>query len=121
MPSRPHGAVAAGEEVAVTQAMVQMEVDLLVLTAVLHFSGGAANPFFLFYVFHVIIATIILPRNLSFAVGLTAIALFGLLAADELNARGDARAIIPCSFRPAADSGGTPCTGWRLLWLLPAR
>jgi len=69
----------------VTQAMVQMEVDLLVLTAVLHFSGSTANPFFLFYVFHVIIATIILPRNLSFAVGLTAIALFGLLAADELN------------------------------------
>jgi signal transduction histidine kinase/PAS domain-containing protein len=69
----------------ITQAMVQMEVDLLVLTAVLHFSGGTANPFFLFYVFHVIIATIILPRNLSFAVGLTAIALFGLLAADELT------------------------------------
>ncbi len=69
----------------IAQAMVQMEVDLLVLTAVLHFSGGTANPFFLFYVFHVIIATIILPRNLSFAVGLTAIALFGLLAADELN------------------------------------
>jgi signal transduction histidine kinase/PAS domain-containing protein len=70
----------------VTQGIVQMEVDLLVLTAVLHFSGGTANPFFLFYVFHVIIATIILPRGPSFAVGLTTIALFGLLAADELNA-----------------------------------
>ncbi len=70
----------------VTLAMVQMEVDLLVLSAVLHFSGGVANPFFLFYVFHVIIATIILPRSLSFAVGLTAIVLFGLLAANELNA-----------------------------------
>ena len=70
----------------VTQATVQMEVDLLVLTAVLHFSGDTANPFFLFYVFHVIIATIILPRNLSYAVGLTAIVLFGLLAANELNA-----------------------------------
>jgi PAS domain S-box-containing protein len=70
----------------VTLAMVQMEVDLLVLTAVLHFSGGVANPFFLFYVFHVIIATIILPRSLSFAVGMTAIALFGLLAVNELNA-----------------------------------
>jgi len=66
-------------------ATVQMEVDLVVLTAVLHFSGGAANPFFLFYVFHVIIATIILPRNLSFVVGVTAIALFGLLAVNELN------------------------------------
>jgi signal transduction histidine kinase/PAS domain-containing protein len=70
----------------VALAMVQMEVDLLVLTAVLHFSGGVANPFFLFYVFHAIIATIILPRSLSFAVGLTAIVLFGLLAANELNA-----------------------------------
>ncbi len=71
---------------AVTLATVQMEVDLLVLTAALHFSGGVTNPFCLFYVFHVIIATIILPRNLSFAVGLTAITLFGLLAVNELNA-----------------------------------
>ena len=71
---------------AVTLATVQMEVDLFVLTAALHFSGGVTNPFFLFYVFHVIIATIILPRNLSFAVGLTAITLFGLLAVNELNA-----------------------------------
>lgn len=71
---------------AVALAMVQMEVDLLVLTAVLHFSGGVANPFLLFYVFHVIIATIILPRNLSFVVGLTAIALFGLLTVNELKA-----------------------------------
>jgi len=71
---------------AVTLATVQMEVDLLVLTAALHFSGGVTNPFCLFYVFHVIIATIILPRSLSFAVGLTAITLFGLLAVNELNA-----------------------------------
>ena len=69
----------------VALAMVQMEVDLLVLTAVLHFSGGVMNPFLLFYVFHVIIATIILPRNLSSAVGLTAIVLFGLLAVNELH------------------------------------
>jgi signal transduction histidine kinase len=65
--------------------MIQVEVDLVILTAVLHFSGGIVNPFFLFYLFHVIIATIILPRNLSFAVGVTAILLFGLLAANELN------------------------------------
>lgn len=66
-------------------AMIQVEVDLVILTAVLLFSGGVANPFFLFYIFHVIIATIILPRNLSFTVGLTAILLFGLLAINELN------------------------------------
>ncbi|MHC4159273.1 MAG: nitrogen regulation protein NR(II), partial [Planctomycetota bacterium] len=66
-------------------AMIQMEMDLVILTAVLHFSGGVVNPFFLFYIFHVVTATIILPRNLSFAVGLTNISLFGLLAINELN------------------------------------
>ena len=66
-------------------AMIQVEVDLVILTAVLLFSGGVANPFFLFYIFHVIIATIILPRNLSFTIGLSAILLFGLLAINELN------------------------------------
>ncbi|MHC4571737.1 MAG: two-component system sensor histidine kinase NtrB, partial [Planctomycetota bacterium] len=64
--------------------IVQIEMDLVILTAVLHFSGGVINPFFLFYIFHIIIATIILPRNLSFTVGLTAILLFGLLAVNEL-------------------------------------
>jgi len=65
--------------------MIQVEVDLLILTAVLHFSGGVVNPFFLFYIFHVIIAAIILPRTLSFSVGLTAIFLFGLLEVSELR------------------------------------
>lgn len=64
--------------------MVQVEVDLLVLTAVLHFSGGVLNPCFLFYIFHVIIAAIILPHSLSSLVGMTAIMLFGLLEVNEL-------------------------------------
>ncbi|OHB74068.1 MAG: hypothetical protein A2Z25_10920 [Planctomycetes bacterium RBG_16_55_9] len=66
--------------------MIQVEADLFILTAVLDFSGGVVNPFFLFYVFHVIIAAIILPRSLSCLVGLTAIVLFGLLEVNELYA-----------------------------------
>jgi hypothetical protein len=65
--------------------MIQAEADLVILTAILHFSGGVVNPFVLFYIFHVIISTIILPRNLSVVVGFTAILLFGLLAVNELN------------------------------------
>jgi signal transduction histidine kinase len=65
--------------------MIQIEADLVILTAVLLFAGGVVNPFVLFYIFHIIIATIILPRNLSFAVGMTAIFLFGLLAVNELK------------------------------------
>jgi signal transduction histidine kinase len=64
--------------------MIQIEVDLIILTAVLHFSGGVLNPCFLFFIFHVIIAAIILPHILSFIVGLTAILLFGLLEINEL-------------------------------------
>ena len=66
-------------------AMVQAEADLVILTAVLHFSGGVVNPFFLFYTFQVIVATIILPRNLSLTVGLTAILSFSLLAVNHLK------------------------------------
>jgi signal transduction histidine kinase/PAS domain-containing protein len=66
-------------------ALIQVEVDLIILTAVLLFSGGVTNPFFLFYIFHVIIATIILPKNLSSTVGLTTILLFCLLAINTLK------------------------------------
>ncbi|MCP4607457.1 MAG: GHKL domain-containing protein [Planctomycetes bacterium] len=66
-------------------ALLQVEVDLVILTAVLLLSGGVANPFFLFYIFHVIIATIILPKNLSSTVGLTTILLFCLLAINTLK------------------------------------
>lgn len=65
--------------------MVQVEVDLLFLTMILHFSGGIVNPCFLFYIFHVIIAAIILPRILSFSVGMTAILCFGLLEINEFS------------------------------------
>lgn len=69
----------------ILMAFIQVEVDLTVLTALLHFSGGVMNPFALFYVFHLIIATIILPLTLNFWIGLTAIVLYGLMAAGEMK------------------------------------
>ncbi len=65
--------------------IVQVEMDLIILTVLIHFSGGTTNPFTFFYVFHVIIATIILPRILSFSVSISAISLFGLIAIGEMN------------------------------------
>lgn len=65
--------------------MIQVEADLILLTAVLHFSGGVANPFFLLYVVPIIIATIILPKSMSYVAVFTAIFLFGLLAAGEVK------------------------------------
>lgn len=66
-------------------ALVQLLTDLIILTLLLHFAGGITNPFVLFYVFHIIIATIILPRNLSFAVGIAAIVMYGLMIVGELH------------------------------------
>jgi len=66
-------------------AMVQIEADLLILTTLLHFSGGITNPFILFYVFHIILATIVLPRTLSFSVGISTIAMFGVMMVGELE------------------------------------
>jgi signal transduction histidine kinase len=57
----------------------QMEMDLVILTSVLFFSGGMTNPFTLFYVFHVIIAAMILPKQWSLVVMLTAVACAGFL------------------------------------------
>jgi len=64
-------------------ACVQIVLDLLALAALLHFSGGVENPFALFLVFHVIIASILLPRGMSFGVAFFASALFVALALLE--------------------------------------
>lgn len=65
--------------------MVQVELDLFVLTLRLHYSGGITNPFVFFYIFHVIIAAIILPLRLSFTVTVSAICMFVLLALGMLE------------------------------------
>src|SRR5579862_2658321 len=47
---------------------LQIVADLIVLTLALHVAGGIENPFAFFYVFHVIIASILLPRRVSYLV-----------------------------------------------------
>lgn len=65
-------------------ALVQIELDLLILTALLYFSGGLTNPFVLFYVFHVIIAAILLPLAMASAVGGSIIVFYGILALNQV-------------------------------------
>ncbi len=58
---------------------VQIVTDLIILTILLHFSGGPENPLVLFFIFHVIIASILLSVWESFLQATLAIALFGTL------------------------------------------
>jgi two-component system NtrC family sensor kinase len=61
----------------------QVVMDLTVLTLSLHVSGGIENPFAFFYVFHVIIASILLPARISYVVAGLAIVFFLSMALAE--------------------------------------
>ena len=54
----------------------QIALDLGMLTLLLHYAGGAENPFFPFYVFHVTLAAIALSRRASFFYAMLATVLF---------------------------------------------
>jgi len=55
----------------------QISADLLILTTILHFSGGIENPFSFFFVFHMIIASILRPKLQSYLQATLATFLFG--------------------------------------------
>jgi signal transduction histidine kinase len=47
-------------------ANVQISADLVFLTALLHFSGGIESPFVCYFVFHIVIASILLSRRATY-------------------------------------------------------
>ena len=47
-------------------ACTHILLDLFSLTALIHFSGGVENPFIFYFVFHLVIASIILSKNVSY-------------------------------------------------------
>jgi signal transduction histidine kinase len=64
-------------------ALLQIGVDLLALTFLLHYSGSVENPFLVYYVFHVIIGSILLTRAQSYLVAAGAAAMVVLMAVGE--------------------------------------
>ena len=58
---------------------IQIFIDLLILTILLHFSGSIENPFVFYYAFHMIIASILLSEKESYFHAASAITFFGLL------------------------------------------
>jgi signal transduction histidine kinase len=68
-------------------ANLQVSVDLVFLTALLHFSGGIENPFTCYFVFHVVIASVLLRRSAAYLQTALAVALLSGLAALEASGR----------------------------------
>ena len=62
---------------------LQICTDLLLLTVILHFSGGIENPLVFYFVFHMIIASILLSPLESYLQATFAVLLFGLLVLLE--------------------------------------
>ena len=58
---------------------LQISADLVILTFVLHYSGGIENPFVFYFIFHMIIASILLSVAESFLQATFACLLFGLM------------------------------------------
>ena len=65
------------------QLRLQVGVDLVLLTAMLHFSGGIENPLSLSYLIHVLIAGVLFDRVRCFAVAGVSLFLFSALAVLE--------------------------------------
>jgi signal transduction histidine kinase len=64
-------------------AYVQIVLDLVALSALVHFSGGVETPIVVFFVFHTIIASILLSRRTSFVMATLAAILFAAVVSLE--------------------------------------
>ncbi|MFN3466654.1 MAG: hypothetical protein ACK4WF_03025 [Candidatus Brocadiales bacterium] len=68
---------------ATINARAQIISDLLCLLLLLHFAGSAENPFLFYFIFHTILASILLERKESYFFAFTTIFLFGMLMFAE--------------------------------------
>ncbi len=63
----------------------EIAFDVALITALLHTSGGLANPFAPLYVFHAVLAALLLPERLARKIVLAIAAVVVLLAAIEIT------------------------------------
>jgi len=64
-------------------ANLQITLDIVAFTLLLHFTGGIENPFYLFYIVYVTVAAIVLPRLCSFCYAALSTGLFSALVVTE--------------------------------------
>lgn len=64
-------------------SLLMMVLDLFSLTLLIHFSGGIENPLYMFYIFHMIIGSMILPGIIIYSIATAVIISFSLLVFFE--------------------------------------
>jgi signal transduction histidine kinase len=66
-------------------ANLQISIDLLMLSYFIHYSGGLENPFIFYFIFHMVIASILLSRKAAYLQASFAIILLSLIGLAELT------------------------------------
>ena len=65
-------------------ANAQIFLDLTCLALLIHFAGGVENPFYFYFIFHIIIAGILLPRRETFILATYAVIIFlGMVLGEQ--------------------------------------
>ncbi|MEJ2545219.1 MAG: hypothetical protein P8Y99_14220, partial [Calditrichaceae bacterium] len=64
---------------------IQIVIDLVCLTLLIHYSGGIENPIYLFYIFHIVISSILFSRYSPFMIATLVVFLFSSLVYLEYN------------------------------------
>ena len=64
-------------------AIWQLTLDWLAMTFLIHCTGGIESPVTIFFIFHIILASIFFPPRMAYAFALLAIVLLGLIAVLE--------------------------------------
>ena len=62
---------------------VHILIDLVILTYLVHLTGGIENPIYLFYIFHVVLSSILLPRWLPYIIASIVVLFFSALVYAE--------------------------------------
>ncbi|MCK5051121.1 MAG: HAMP domain-containing histidine kinase [Candidatus Cloacimonetes bacterium] len=62
---------------------IQISLDLVLLTYFVHFAGGVENPFTFYYIFHIVIASILLSNKAAYYQAIFSAFLFGSIILTE--------------------------------------
>ena len=85
LPRTLRGTEIEGEAIrAAAFTSVRILIDTIALALLLHFSGGIENPFLYFFVFHLIISSILLSRRATYLQASLALVLISAVAVGEL-------------------------------------
>jgi signal transduction histidine kinase len=67
----------------ITLSLIQIQLDLLILSLIVYFTGGIESPFYIFYIFHMIIGSMILPGYIVYMIAGVIVISFCLLSFCE--------------------------------------